>query len=406
MSTLELFLWSGMTGAASLLTCTAAAAALRAPTVAAWRGLALIGLISASAILMSGLPEFLLGITDARTLLPLKITIGPFSGALCLVYLSSWLGITAEERGANRWVTLGSLCSWLGGLAVLALWYARPDISVVQLLTASGVVNMVPVLVAIGLTVRNMVLGDALARWMLIACTSLAAMVLGLYAKGLGLSAPVWVWLIVTAATMLYLLLAVGLTIARYQSERRLERIAQGNTATDPITGLPVGSVLLTKVDDAMWRSARLGRDTVMMAIWVNNLYELNETGGNETVQEIRQRLTATVRRAVGFKDVVGLAQARCYVVAISTVKDPAYIDKITTKVLTMLPRPMRVGYMLGEAWVYTPKISVGLVHIHSAAHGEPLQAIDQAVRLAQQAAYMPDKLLKTERTEPSRASA
>jgi GGDEF domain-containing protein len=406
MSTLELFIWSAMSGAALLLTCTAAAAALRALTMAAWRGLALIGLISSSAVLMSGLPEFLLGITDAHTLLPLKITIGPLSGALCLVYLGSWLGITAEERGAQRWVTFGSICSWLGGLVVLALWYNSSDFSASQLLAASGAVNMVPALVAVGLTVRNMVLGDALARWMLIACVSLATMVLGLYAKGIGLPAPIWVWMLVAIAAMLYLLMAVGLTLARYQSERRLERIAQGNTATDPITGLSVGSVLLTKVDDAMWRSARLGRDTVMMAIWVNNLYELNESGGNETVQEIRQRLTATVRRAVGFKDVVGLAQARCYVVAISAVKDPAYIDKITTKVLTMLPRPMRVGYMVGEALVYTPQIGVGIVHILTAAHGEPLQAIDQAVRLAQQAVHMPDRLLKIERTEQIRASA
>jgi GGDEF domain-containing protein len=398
VDTIELAVWAAMTGSAALLTTTAAVAALLLRTAAAWRGLALIGLISASAVLMSGLPEYLLHITDPGVALPLKLTLGPLSGALCLMYLANWLGITAEERGAQRWVTLGSLCSWVGGLAVLCALYLLPGLSTAELLMASGAVNMVPVVVAIGLTVRNMLLGDALARWMLIACVSLAVMVLGLYAKGLGLLLGVWVWLAVAGAAMAYLVMAVGLTMLRYQHERRLQRIAQGNTSTDPITGLSVGSVLLTKADDAMWRSARLGRDAAVLAVWVNNLYELNETGGNETVQEIRLRLTTSMRRAVGFKDVVGLMQARCYVVVAAAVKTPADVDKIAQKLLTMLPRPMRVGAMLGEAMVYIPEVSVGMVYIPHALLGEPLQAIDQALRLAQNAMDTEGKLLQEQR--------
>jgi hypothetical protein len=58
----------------------------------------------------------------------------------------------------------------------------------------------------------------------------------------------------------------------------------------------------------------------------------------------------------------------------------------------------MRVGYMVGEALAYTPDIGVGVLHIPNATLGELLQALDQAVRLAQQAVHMPDKLLKTQR--------
>jgi GGDEF domain-containing protein len=398
VNTIELAIWAALAGSAGLLTTTAAVSALLLRTAAAWRGLALIGLISASAVLMSGLPEYLLHITDPRVALPLKLTLGPLSGALCLMYLANWLGITAEERSAQRWVTLGSLCSWLGGLVVLGALYVWPGLSTAELLMASCAVNMVPVVVAMGLTVRSMLLGDALAHWMLVACVSLAVMVLGLYAKGLGLLLGVWVWLLVSGAAMAYLVMAVGLTMVRYQHERRLQRIAQGNTSTDPITGLSIGSVLITKADDAMWRSARLGRNAAVLAVWVNNLYDLNESGGNETVQEIRLRLTSSVRRAVGFKDVVGLMQARCYVVVAAAVKTPADVDKITQKLLTILPRPMRVGAMLGEPMVYTPEVSVGLVYVPHALLGEPLQAMDQALRLAQNAMDTPGKLLQEER--------
>jgi hypothetical protein len=306
MSTIEVFLWSAMTGAALLLTCAAAVASVRTPTLAAMRGLALISLISASAVLMSGLPEHLLEIADPRAWLPFKITLPPLSGALCLVYLGSWLGITAEERGAQRWVTLGSLCSWLGGLTVLAAFYAWPQLTLTQLVMASCAVNMVPVLIAIGLTARNMLQGDGLASWMLLACLSLAVMVLGMYAKGAGVQASVGEWAVVASSLLVYLSLAIGLTVTRFQHEKRLERMALGNTAIDPITGLSIGSVLISKMDDAMWRTARAGHDAAMVAIWIQNLYEHNESGGGDTVLEIRQRLTAAVRRAVGFKEVLG----------------------------------------------------------------------------------------------------
>lgn len=398
MSTIELAIWAAMTGSAALLTTTAAAGAMLMRTAAAWRGLALIGLISASAVLMSGLPEHLLGITDPRVALPLKLALGPLAGALCLIYLASWLGITPEERGAQRCVSLGALCSWLGGVLVLGALYLQPGLTPQHLLLASGAVNMVPVVVAMGLTVRSMFLGDALAHWMLLACVSLAVMVVGLYAKGLGLMPGAWVWFLVAGAAMAYLVMAVGLTMLRYQDEKRLKRIARGNTATDLITGLPVGSVLLTKADHAMWRSARLGRDAAVLAVWVNNLYALNETGGNETVQEIRQRLTASVRRAAGFKDVVGQMQARCYVVVVAAVKSPADVDKIAQKMLSVLPRSMRVGASLGEAMVYTPEISVGMVYVPNAMLGEPLQAMDQALRLAQNAMQTQGKLLQEQR--------
>lgn len=402
MKTIELAIWAAMAGAAGLLTCSAAVAALFSRTAAAWRGLALIGLISVSAVLMSGLPEHLLHL-DAGAVLPLKLALGPLSGALCLVYLGSWLGITSEEQAAQRWVSRGSLCSWVGGVLVLCALYAGAGVfgaavPTDYLMLASGAANMVPVLVAIGLTARSMALGDDLAGWMLVACASLAAMVLGLYAKGLGLPLSNWVWLVVAGASMAYLVMAVGLTILRYQHERRLQRIAQGNTAIDAITGLPVGSVLLTKAEHAMWRSARMGRDSAVVAVWINNLYDLNDQGGSDTVLEIRQRLTAGVRRAVGFKDVVGLMQARCYVVVVSSIKDSDNVDKIVQKLQSMLPRPMRVGAMVGEALVFTPQVSVGIVQIPNALQGDPLQAMDRALRLAQNAQHMPGKLLQEER--------
>lgn len=399
MSTLELVVWSAMAGALLLLASAAVVGVVRLRSVPAWRGLSFVTLSGTSSIIMSGMPEYVLQIADPYTLLPFKLVLGPFSGAMSLVYLGNWLGLTREERVTSMAINLGSMASWIGGLVVLGIALTQSDVPVNYLLAASCLVTMVSPIVSIAASVRNALLGDSLAFWMAIGCGFLAVMVLGLYAKGLGIDAPVEVWALVAVVTVTFFVITTTLTILRTQNEKRLQRMARGNTGNDLVTGLSIGSVLMSKVDDAMWRSARMGRDSAVLAVWLNNLYDMNERGGQDVEHEIRNRLTATLRRAVGFKDVVGLTQTRCYIVVLSAIKDPAYVDKISNKILTMLPRPMRVGYNSGEVLVYTPELSVGVLRIPNASLGEPLQAMDQAVRLAQQALHMPGKILQAERS-------
>lgn len=381
-----------------LLASAALSDVVRMRSVPAWRGLAFILISGASTIIMSGMPEHVLQIANPHTLLPFKMVLGPFSGALSLVYLGNWLGLTREERVTSMAINISSMASWVGGLLLLGLALTQTDISLNYLLAASGLVTMIAPIVSISACVRSALMGDTLAHWMALACCFSAVMVLGLYTKGLGIDAPPWGWGIVATVTVAFFMITSALTIVRLQNERRLQRMARGNTGKDMVTGLAVGSVLMAQVDDAMWRSARMGRDGAVLAVWLNNLYDLNERGGQDAEHEIRNRLTATLRRAVGFKDVVGLTQTRCYIVVLSAIKDPAYVEKIANKILTMLPRPLRIGYKSDEVLVYTPEVSIGVLRIPNAALGEPLKAMDQAVRLAQQALHMPDKILQAER--------
>jgi hypothetical protein len=43
-----------------------------------------------------------------------------------------------------------------------------------------------------------------------------------------------------------------------------------------------MGFVLASKVDDAMWRSARADMDTAVVAVWLKNLYVLSDKAGHQ----------------------------------------------------------------------------------------------------------------------------
>jgi hypothetical protein len=60
----EVVIWSAMMGALLLLASVSAVDVVRLGNVAAWRGLGFVLLTGASSVVMSGLPEYLLDITD------------------------------------------------------------------------------------------------------------------------------------------------------------------------------------------------------------------------------------------------------------------------------------------------------------------------------------------------------
>jgi GGDEF domain-containing protein len=160
---------------------------------------------------------------------------------------------------------------------------------------------------------------------------------------------------------------------------------------------LPIGSMLLSKVDDAMWRSARQGRDSAVIAVWLNNIYDLSDDAGHEIEHEIRVRLTALLRQAVGFRNVVGLLQARCFLVVVSSVQDRAAIERIAQRILSKINRPMRVGDLSVQAHDFVPQTGVGIVHVPTIDHGAPLPAIDKAQKLAQLASTGPEPIVYQE---------
>ncbi len=394
MQTNEIVIWAAMGGAWLMLTTVAAIDAVRIMTLPAWRGVSFLVLIGISALLMTGLPEHMLDITDENFLLPAKMTLGPITGAVAVSYLGIWLGVTADNKGVGRVLFWTSVLTALSAMVVLVMHVAVSAWPVRQGLAISGTITLLSVIVSALVSARTAVLGDKLAWGMTLACLCMVMMVAGLYSKGMHLPLGDAVWALTAVAAVANFVMTTGLTFMRNLAQKKLQRIARDKTTYDLVTGLPIGSVLLSKVDDALWRGARVGNDSAVMAIWVDNLYAYHDQASTEIEQELRTRITAIVRQCVGFRNVVGLTQARCYVVAFSSVKDKLLLLRIAQRVLSSTRKPMKLGFLIGESYVYVPQVSVGIVHVPRAAQGQSLGVMDAAQRLAQQAVQVPGKLL------------
>ena len=377
-----LAVWSGMAGAIALLCLIALGDLLAQRTAAAVRGLAFIAMTGSAAVWMSGLPGLLLPGLDPQVDTVLKTALGPLSGALALSYLGGWLGAGRDDP-LTRWtVQLGSVLSVLAsGMLALAAVYERRW-TPTELLTLSFAVNMGEVVLAGFVSTRGVLQGDALARWMMVACASLAVMVVGLYARvlawpGFGLMA----WLITALATVTYFLIVIVLVIQRNRETRRLRLLAQGLTPQDLNIPIPQGSHLIPRVADAMWRSQRLERDCVVAAIVVRNLYELGDELGHGAEAQILSVLAARIRRHVGFRNVVGLYHPRCFVLAVSPGQDPRRGELLVESLLRSVRQRVRVGTP-DQRFDFWPEVGMGVVELKHTPL-EALAAIHRAEQLA-----------------------
>ncbi len=395
MSQQEFFIWSAMTGAIGLMAIFALADIVRTRLVAAWRGLAFVLLTGGGAVLMTGLPEFVFQMTDSRMLLAAKATVGPLSGAASLLYLVHWLGIKANER-IHGMIMLLAVLIIAAALVVLMIHLMTSGLAPSTLIGYAAAINCVPVMVGLAISLRSALLGDQLAWWMTAACLLLVCFATGLYAHGLGLDIGLAGMLVTAVCTLLYFVTVSVLMQMRNTNHKQLKRLLRADPSTSLVTGLPVGSAFVEKVDDAIWRNARFGYDCAALCICLKNLYALNDRGGRDVEIEIHTRTIARLRRAVGFKDVVGHMDSRCIVVLVSGVKDPVVVEQIAHHIFSVLQRPMRVGAFLRESYMHVPQISIGITHVATRGLQEisALSLIDQAQAIAQQADCVEKRLL------------
>lgn len=386
MSVWELVVWSGMAGAIALLCLVVLGDCLVQRTAAAARGLAFIALTGGAAVWMSGLPGALFPALDPRIVLVGKCTLGPLAGALALSYLGTWLGADRDDP-LTRWVVLlGSLLFVVAAAALgfaVALGSPRPP---QDLLLISAAVNLISVATAGFVSVRAAVMGDGLARWMVLACAFLGLMVVGLYAKGMALAGPgLLSWVVTALATVAYFLIVIVLTIRRSREMRRLRRLADGLTVQALDIPMPQGSQLIPRVADVMWRSQRLERPCVVAAIAVRNLYELGDELGHGVEAQILSVLAARIRRHVGFRNVVGLYHPRCFVLAVSPGQDPRRGVLLAETLLRSMRARVRVG-PADHRFDFWPAVGMGVVEMgRSQPHS--LQAALSAINRAEQLA-------------------
>lgn len=379
----ETIIWAAMLGGLLTLGTLAIADVVVSRSPAAWRGLAFMLLTGSSCIVLSGLPEQVFPNLPPLTVLIFKASLGPLSGALALTYLGQWLGVAAEDPWVHRSIVWGSALLIAAGMMLAAFLVFTQGDNPAAFLTTAALVNCVSVLLATFASARAAKLGDPLARWMVVACLLLSMSVAGLVSHSLnqGEESPLF-WSVTAASTVGFFLVVVALGATRNRQARQLERLAGLSRGLDPATGLPRGSVLLSKVDDAFWRSARLNADSAVICLHLRNLYELSDAAGHSADQQILTILTARVRRAVGFRCVVGLYHPRCFVVVQSAVKQSAAVHRTVERLRHLLAKPLNVIGLNEQNYVFTPQFSLGLVMV--AAHSaDPAQAIDQAERIA-----------------------
>ncbi|MBE0586519.1 MAG: hypothetical protein IH617_00560, partial [Hydrogenophaga sp.] len=181
----EIAIWSAMLGGLLTLAALALGDALGSRSRGSMRNLLFVVLTGASCVVMTGLPEALFPFLPGHPLRVLKASLGPLAGGVALYYLGGWLGGAREDALVHRLTAWGGAAVFLAAVVLALLASQVSSDQYHPVLLAAAVVNMVPVLLALVAVIRANRRGDPLARWMLLAIVCLAAMVSGLYLRGL-----------------------------------------------------------------------------------------------------------------------------------------------------------------------------------------------------------------------------
>lgn len=383
MDIFEVVIWSAMLGGLLTLLSVAVADVLMNRSIAAWRGLLFVALTGSSAMLMTGLPEILFPQHPELLFQVMKALLGPLSGALALTYLGMWLGPAADDPVVHYAINWGSPFLVLCTVAVVVTFGISADDDALAVVAVTAPINGIGVVLALTASIRAAMLGDRLARSMVVACLALAGMVMGLYIRELLLVRMGLLATIATAAcSVAYFLIVTALNLQRHRQNRRLKRQSAMAQGSDPITGLPTASILLSKISDAFWRSTRMNRECTVVCLHLHNLYELGEAAGHSVDQQILTVLTARIRRAIGFRNVLGLYHPRCFVVVISAAKQRETVDHVLHRIHLVLDQPLNVLGLDARYHQFTPRFGVGVVAV-DAATADPASVLDQAEHLA-----------------------
>ena len=350
-------------------------------TVASLRNLLFIVITSTTCVIMTGLPEVLAPDLPPKLMMLLKATMGPLSGAIALSYLGVFLGGRREDIIVHRITTWGANTLFVSSfaLALFAGQAAMEDFT--QVLTTTGAITMAASLLATVAAIRAAALGDPLARWMVVACICLLMMVSGLYLRvmqveGLGLT----VWMTTAACTVVYFLIVTVLVIMRTRENRQLARLAALEVGADPATGLPTGSVLISKVEHVFWRTARLKGQCTVVCLNLRNLYELGDSAGHGVEHQILAAMSARIRRAAGFRCVVGLYHPRCFVVVISGQKRRQFVNITVGRLRMLVSQPLSVVGRDHALHGFTPHLGLGVITVNPET-ADPYEVISDAER-------------------------
>ncbi len=362
MDTTEQTVWAIMAGGLLSLVMISAVDAVMVRTVGALRNLLLLFTIGAACVLLSGLPEALFPSLPVRLGMALKAGFGLLSSALGLRFLGMWTGGEAEDRVIYRitvWGCYGMLIAAMV-MAVLATLVPLEEFRSLLLMTAS--LNALVVVLALVVAVRATLMGDPLARWLVLACVMLAGMVGGLYIHALEVSGwGIGMWMFTVGCVLLFMLTVMVLIVVRNRQQRKLARLARLDLGWDPATGLPTGAKLLGEVEHAFWRTSRLQGQCIVVCLYLSNLYKMGDAVGRSADNQILAATAARIRRAAGFRCVVGMYHPRCFIVVFSIDRRRRFDDAVVARLLVQVTQPLLLVAENDRRQSFTPQIGLAL---------------------------------------------
>jgi GGDEF domain-containing protein len=399
----EIAVWSAMLGGLLTLAGLALADLFSGRNIGAYRNLLFVTITGKSCVVMTGLPEVFFPDLPERLLMVLKAGLGPAAGAMGLYYVGTWLGGAREDGRVHRLTAIGGalLVSATVILVVLASQIEHRHFH--ELLMATAAVNMVPVLLALVAALRATRLGDPLARWMAVALVCLGITTACHYLRGLEVPGfGLGTWLFTAAITVVFFLMASVLGLLRNRQNRELTRLARLPHSTDPATGLATGSALIADVEHALWRAARLDCEAAVLCLYVSNLYEMADSAGASAEHQILTTVAARIRRAAGFRCVVGLYHPRCFVVVLTMDPHQTPVRATAARMALTVSNPMSVFDQQRNRQAFRPRIGLGIVTVDPAS-AVPTEVINEAERRALAMASMaPSENERGMETEPA----
>jgi GGDEF domain-containing protein len=386
MDMTENTVWSVMAGGLLSLALLAAADALITRSLGAVRNVLLVSFIGSVCVLMSGLPEQLFPDFPKRLLMALKTSLGPLAGALGLRFLGIWIGGAREDRllyGVTVW---GCYLMLLAAATLALLTVMAPTTEFRELLLMSAAVNGVTVALILLVSVRATLMGDPLALWLVVASVLLAGTMTGLYLHTLQVPLSVVWWLLTASAALLFVLIVMVLIIVRNRANRELARLARLDSGSDPVTGLPTGARLLSDVEHAFWRAGRLRGQCVVVCVYLSNLYELGDSMGRTTDNQILAATAARIRRAAGFRCVVGVYHPRCFIIVFTLDRKRSFDDAALARIRNLVTQPLQVVGNREQRQQFQPVVGLSALPVLP-DRVQPLDVLNEAEHQAMEEA-------------------
>lgn len=396
MTSLEVAIWSCMVGGLLTVCMASLCDAALSRSTDAFLGFSFVATLTLYAVLLCGLVPWLFPAAPTTLVRVLQVSLGPVCSALALVYTGRWLHVKSEDPWIAKIAVCGSVA--MGLLAVVLLLFSlEADTASLEPLLAISAGACLVTMVLTGICAwRAALLGDQLAVWVAPAAMALTTTLTGLFAQAARPGVLPLPFMVVTAfSTVAYVAIIAGLSAARTRRIKRLERLAGMHLGMDPATDLPTGSALIGKVSDAFWRASRNGMACNVVCMHLHNLYDLGDLAGHGVEQQIAMAMSARIRRALGFRCIVGLYHARCFVAVIQVPHQSSHvrIQSFVQRLRYLISKPMHVSGHAQTHHKFVPQWGIAVVSASPSEHDSSAvlrQAEREAMRSTQPAPLTP----------------